>query len=47
MVDYSGSPKVATLLIVDQKTQQVIEVPDWTIYGEGLEKLTSEERAIF
>jgi hypothetical protein len=46
MTDYSGSPKVATLLVVNQQTQQVTEVPDWTIYGEDLEKLSSEERGV-
>jgi hypothetical protein len=46
MSDYSGSVKVATLLVIDQSTQEPVEVPDWTIYGENLEKLTTEEREV-
>ncbi len=38
--------KVATLRVVDQRTQQITEVPDWTIYGETLERLTDEEREV-
>lgn len=46
MTEYSGPPKVATLLVIDQCTQEIAEVPDWTIYGESLEKLTTEEREV-
>lgn len=46
MSEYSGPVKVATLRVVDQRTQQITEVPDWTIYGERLERLTNEEREV-
>lgn len=46
MIDYSGPVKVATLRVIDQRTQQITEVPDWTIYGETLERLTHEERKV-
>lgn len=44
MSDYCGPPKVATLLVVDQMTGEILEVPDWTIYAENLEKMTDVER---
>ena len=46
MTQYNGAIKVATLLVLDQNTQEITEVPDWTIYGEGLENLSDEGRAI-
>ena len=46
MIEYSGPVKVATLRVVDQRTQQIAEVPDWTIYGETLGHLTAEEREV-
>ncbi len=44
LTEYVGPTKTATLMVSDQRSQQVIEVPDWTIYGEGLEMLGSDER---
>ena len=44
MTDYAGPTKTATLLILDQRSQIVTEVPDWTIYGERLERLGIDER---
>lgn len=46
MSEYSGPTKVATLLIIDQRTGLTVEVPDWIIYGENLERLTNEERKV-
>jgi len=42
--EYIGIDKVATLLVKDVETNEVIEVPDWTIYGVQLEKLPAESR---
>lgn len=42
--EYTGPPKAATLRVMDQATGNEIEVPDWTLYGEGLEQLNGEER---
>ena len=44
LTDYAGPTKCATLLILDHRSQLVTEVPDWTIYGEGLERLGIDER---
>ena len=42
--EYIGPAKVATLLVFDLATQTEVEVPDWTIYGLALEKMSPEER---
>lgn len=46
LIEYNGPPKPATLLVIDQRTKQVVEIPDWTLYGEGLEKLNAYERSV-
>lgn len=45
LVEYVGPHKVATLLVIDLSTKRKVEVPDWTLYGQGLERLSTEERA--
>jgi hypothetical protein len=45
-VPYSGPEKVATVLVLSHGVgSAVIEVPDWTIYGAGLDRLTPQNRA--
>src|SRR4029078_1826882 len=44
--EYAGPPKVATLLVMDLNSDRIVEVPDWTLYGAFLEKLTVEERQV-
>ncbi|MDM3871816.1 hypothetical protein QSV34_10680 [Porticoccus sp. W117] len=43
--EYSGKPKVATLLVIDHATGNKTEVPDWTLYGDQLELLTQKEKS--
>ena len=45
MAEYTGHPKVATLKVIEHSSGQVIEVPDWTLYGESLENLSETEMA--
>lgn len=42
--EYVGPEKVATLLVIDLSTLGKVEVPDWTLYGQGLERLSEGER---
>ena len=42
--EYSGPSKLATLKVIDQANGNQTEVPDWTLYGENLELLTTENR---
>ena len=42
--EYNGPLKAATLLVEDQSSGETKEVPDWTIYGDKLETLSSEEQ---
>ena len=42
--EYAGAQKVATLLVADLDTGCKVEVPDWTLYGEKLERLGEPER---
>jgi len=44
--EYSGPSKLATLIVIDQANGNKAEVPDWTLYGEDLELLTTESRRI-
>jgi hypothetical protein len=44
-VPHSGPEKVATVLVLSHGVgSAVIEVPDWTIYGAGLRRLTPQNR---
>lgn len=44
MDEYSGSLKAATLRLFDRRSGEIVEVPDWTLYGDSLERLGDEER---
>ena len=44
MTEYAGAQKVPTLLVADLNTGRKVEVPDWTLYGEKLERLGETER---
>jgi hypothetical protein len=46
METYQGSPKVAPLRVADIETGSIEEVPDWTFYGENLERISATERAV-
>lgn len=46
MVEYSGPEKVATLLVQDQISGDLVELPDWTLYGPDLESLGKDARAV-
>jgi len=41
---YQGEDKVATLLVQPLDSQDVVELPDWTLYGNTLERLTQSGR---
>ena len=42
--DYAGPDKRATLRVVDLSNGLTVEVPDWTLYGAQLQKLSVTER---
>ena len=42
--EYARAQKVSTLLVADLDTGRKVEVPDWTLYGEKLERLGEPER---
>jgi hypothetical protein len=44
MKEYAGAQKVATLLVADLDTGRKVEVPDWILYGQKLERLGETER---
>ena len=44
MKEFAGAQKVATLLVADIDTGCKVEVPDWTLYGQNLERLGETER---
>ena len=46
LAPYEGRPKVATLRVLDESSREVVEVPDWILYGEDLAHLTADERAV-
>ncbi len=46
LMEYAGPPKVATLLVLDPRTQSKVEVPDWTLYGLNLQDLAVEEASV-